>query len=267
MSHHFDGRGFRIHFVEQGHGPAVVFAHGFEMDHTMFAPQFEELPKANRCIAWDMRGHGDSACPDGPWLMQDLVVDLIRFIEGTNAAPCHLVGMSIGGMAAVRLALQREDLLRSLVLIDTTADRETDDSVELYKGFQQRIQSEDGLDEQLAREVLPIFYGPDFMAREPEVMEIHVRRSMEMPTVSHVEGIRALVTRRSVVDRLAEIHLPTLVIHGEGDAAIPIAQAETLANGIAGAELVRIPDCGHTAPLEAPDLVNRVLVEFVDRVG
>ena len=94
---------FKIHYVEEGKGPAVVFAHGFCMDHTMYVSQFEELPDTYRCLAWDMRGHGRSECPPGPWTMQDIVVDLISFIEDTNAAPCHLVGMSLGGMIALRV--------------------------------------------------------------------------------------------------------------------------------------------------------------------
>lgn len=267
MAHHFDGRGFRIHYVEEGRGPAIVFAHGFVMDHTMFAAQFEDLPDSNRCIAWDMRGHGRSECPDGPWSMQDTVVDLIRFIEGTNAAPCHLVGMSWGGMVALRVAIQREDLIRSVVLIDTDADAETEANVEAYRGFMQQVAADGRLSEDLARSTAPLFYGPAYMEREPEAIEIHVRRATEMPGTAIVEGLRALTGRDGVADRLVEIRRPALVIHGEVDAAVPVAQGEAIANGIPGAELVRIPDAGHTTPMEAPDVVNRALAEFVDRVG
>lgn len=256
------GRGFKIHYVEQGRGPCVVFAHGFVMDHTMFAAQFEDLPDHYRCIAWDMRGHGHSEWPPGPWSMQDLVVDLIRFIEDLNAAPCHLVGMSIGGMMAVRLGIQREDLLRSLVLVDTSADAEPPDSAELYRGFQANIAASDGISEELARSTLPIFYGPGFMERQPDALEVHVDRETKMPAEPVIEGLRALINRDSVVDRLAEVHVPTLVIHGELDSAIPMARAEELASRIPRAELIRVPGAGHTTPLETPDVVNKALAEF-----
>ncbi len=259
---HFDGRGFRIDYVEEGRGPCVVFAHGFLMDHTMFAAQFEDLPDRYRCIAWDMRGHGKRDCPSGPWSMQDVVVDLIRFIEGTNAAPCHLVGMSWGGMAALRVAIQREDLVRSLVLIDTSADAEDPSTAEAYRGFQTTVASEDGISEELARATLPIFYGQPFMEASPAALDVHIDRATSMPTTAVVEGLRALIEREPVMDRLGDVHVRTLVIHGELDAAIPLERAQALAHGVAGAELVTIPSAGHTTPLEAPDAVNAALARF-----
>jgi pimeloyl-ACP methyl ester carboxylesterase len=262
----FNERGFKIHYVEEGKGPAVVFAHGFCMDHTMYAAQFEDLPDAYRCVAWDMRGHGRSECPPGPWTMQDLVVDLVAFIEGVNARPCHLVGMSIGGMIAVRLAMQREDLVRSLVLIDTSADAEPPEVAEVYRGFQETIVENDGLPEELARGTLPIFYGPKFSQEHPEVLDIHVDRELDMPTTALVQGLDALLGRDRVVERLGEIRVPALVIHGEADQAIPIARAEELASGVPGAELIRVPDAGHTTPIETPDIVNESLAGFFARV-
>ena len=262
----FSGRGFKIHYVEEGKGPAVVFAHGFCMDHTMYAPQFEDLPETYRCVAWDLRGHGRSECPPGPWTMYDLVTDLIAFIEGTEVRPCHLVGMSIGGMIAVRLAILRPDLVRSLVLIDTSADAEPDDVAVVYRGFQEQIVSNDGIPDELAEGTLPIFYGPSFIEANPDAMKFHVEREKQMPTTALVQGLEALLGRDSVVDRLGEIRVPTLVIHGTADQAIPMERGEELADGIPGAELIRVPDAGHTTPLETPDVVNEALAGFFARV-
>jgi 3-oxoadipate enol-lactonase len=262
----FNGRGFKIHYVEQGKGPTVMFAHGFCMDHTMFAAQFEDLPETYRCVAWDMRGHGRSECPPGPWTMQDTVVDLIAFIENTNAAPCHLVGMSWGGMIALRVAMQREDLVRSLVLIDTTADVYADDLVPVYRGFQEQIAQNDGIPDELAEGTLSIFYGPRFMEADPEALKFHIEREKEMEATALVQGLEVLINRDRLVDRLDEIRVPTLVIHGEVDQALAIAEGEALAAGIPGAELIRVPDAGHSTPLETPDVVNEALAGFFARV-
>jgi pimeloyl-ACP methyl ester carboxylesterase len=262
----FNGRGFKIHYVEEGKGPAVVFAHGFCMDHTMFAAQFEDLPDSYRCVAWDIRGHGRSECPPGPWAMQDLVVDLVAFIEGVNARPCHLVGMSIGGMIGLRLAMQREDLVRSLVLVDTTADVYADDLVPVYRGFQEQITTHDGIPDDLAEGTLPIFYGPTFMEANPDALKFHVEREKEMSPTALVQGLEALINRDRLVDRLDEIRVPTLVIHGEVDQALAIGEGEQLADGIPGAELVRVPGAGHSTPLETPDVVNEALAGFFARV-
>lgn len=262
----YTGRGFRIHYVQEGSGDPVVFAHGFVMDHTMFAPQFEDLPDRYRCVAWDMRGHGLSGHPDGPWTLDEIVNDLIAFIRAVEAAPCHLAGMSIGGMLALRVALREPALVRSLVLIDTSADREEEANVPQYRGFMDAIDRE-GLTDELAVGTLPLFYGEKYRTAEPDATAIHVARAIQMPRVALVEGIRSLVERDSVVDRLAEIRVPTIVVHGEQDAAIGMHQAERIASGIAGAELVRVPEAGHTTPLEASDLVNQTLARFLERVS
>jgi pimeloyl-ACP methyl ester carboxylesterase len=262
----FNGRGFKIHYVEEGKGPAVVFAHGFCMDHTMYAAQFEDLPDSYRCTAWDMRGHGRSECPPGPWTMQDLVVDLIAFIEGVNARPCHLVGMSIGGMIGMRVAMQREDLVRSLVLIDTTAGVYPDDLVSVYRGFQEQIAENDGIPDELAEGTLPIFYGPTYMDANPEALKFHIEREQAMPATALVQGLEALIGRDSLIERLGEIRVPTLVIHGEVDQALDVTDGEALAEGIPGADLIRVPDAGHTTPLETPDVVNEALAGFFARV-
>ncbi len=262
---HFDGRGFRINYVEQGEGPAIVFLHGFVMDHTMFAPQFEDLPDHYRCLAWDMRGHGRSDCPPGPWTMQDTVVDAIDFIEELNAAPCHLVGMSWGGMIAVRIALQREELVRSLVMIDASADAEDPEKIPQYRAFAQVIE-EQGVTDDLIRATLPLFYGERYLSEQRDGVAVHVARGQEMPREALIEGLRALTGRDSVLDRLHEVRVPTLAIHGEHDASIPVAQAERLVAGIKDATLVRVPGAGHTTPLEAPDFVNRELEAFFARM-
>src|SRR5436309_15816077 len=132
----FRGKRLKTHYVEQGEGDAVLFVHGFVMDHTMYEAQFEELPDRYRCIAIDLRGHGHTECPDGPWSMQDSVDDVVELIDGLGIAACHLAGMSWGGMIAVRIAVQRPELLRSVILIDTSADEETPDQTARGTSFQ-----------------------------------------------------------------------------------------------------------------------------------
>lgn len=260
----FKGRGFKIHYVEQGDGPAVVFVHGLVMDHTMYEAQFEELPDRYRCIALDLRGHGHSDTPPGPWSMQDSVDDVVAFIEDVGAAPCHLVGMSWGGMIAVRVAIRRPELVRSLVLIDTSAGSEDPQQGELRRTFFMEPIAAHGMTDELVAASIPILFGEKYQADGP-AMAVYADRVKSMKREAIVEGLRAVLERDSVLDRLGQIRVPTLVIHGEQDASIAMSEAEAIANGIPGAELLRIPDSGHSAPLEAPDAVNEALATFFAR--
>ena len=263
----FKGRGFKLHYVEQGDGAPVVFLHGIVMDHTMYAAQFEELPDTYRCIALDSRGHGRSDTPDGPWSMRDCVDDVSAFIEGVDAAPCHLVGMSWGGMTAIPLALQRPDLVRSLVCIDTSAGAERPDWAELERWYMTEVEKRGLHDEELVASSVPIYFGARYQTEHPEGIAAYIDRVRSMKSEAAVEGLRAVIERDSVLDRLTEIRVPTLVIHGTDDASIPMAEAEAIANGIPGAELVQIPGAGHTTPIEAPDAVNDALTKFLARAS
>ena len=262
----FKGRGFKIHYVEQGEGPAVVFVHGLVLDHTMFEAQFEDLPERYRCIALDLRGHGRSDSPDGPWSMQDSVDDVIAFVDGVNAAPCHLVGMSWGGMIALRIGVQRPELVRSLVLIDTAAGATRGDQRQQQDWFMDKL-LEDGLSDEIIAASVPVMFGERYQADQADGVAVYMDRLRTMDPNGAIEGMRAVMERDSVLDRLPDIRVPTLVIHGEQDASTPMSEAEAIAGGIPGAELIRIPDAGHATPLEAPDAINIALAEFFARVS
>lgn len=254
--------GLKIHFVEEGSGDAVVFVHGLVMDHTMYAAQFEDLPDSYRCIALDLRGHGRSECPPGPWSMQDSVDDVVEFIRAVGSAPCHLIGMSWGGMIASRLALQYPDLVRSLVLIDTTVDKESEDWAAVLRGYLEAVDA-DGLTDDIIESSLSLLYGETFRTNQKDAIDAHFDRVRSMRPAAVVEGLRAIVERDSLLDRGGEIGVPVLVIHGEEDLASSIAEAEKTVAAIKGARLVRLPGIGHTSPLEAPDEVNAALAEFL----
>ena len=262
----FKGRGFKIHYVEQGDGPAVVFVHGVVFDHTMYEAQFEDLPEKYRCISLDLRGHGHSECPKGPWTMQDCVDDVIALIEGVGAVPCHLVGMSWGGMIAVRVGVQRPDLVRSLVLVDTSAGPERPDWAEVERSYVTQLE-EQGMSDEVIASSVPIMFGERYANEHTDGIAVYYDRLRTMNVDGAIEALGAIIGRDSVLDRLGAIRVPVLVIHGEQDAAIPMSEAEAIANGITGAELVRIPNAGHSTPLEAPDAVNVALAEFFARVG
>lgn len=106
--------GVALHVVESGpkDEPAVVFAHALGSDRTMWDAVVAELPDHLRLIRMDMRGHGQSPCPEGPYPMGDLVGDAAHALDRLGVKECVFVGLSIGGIIAQGLAAERLDLVR-----------------------------------------------------------------------------------------------------------------------------------------------------------
>lgn len=117
--------GVRLHYVDQGSGPeAVVFSHSYLVDWSHFKPQIDALSGRYRCIAFDHRGHGASERPKAGYDMENIYEDALAFIEAMDCAPVHFVGLSTGGFIGLRLGFRRPDLLRTLTLMDTSAEAE-----------------------------------------------------------------------------------------------------------------------------------------------
>jgi len=103
--------------------PTVVFGHGLLFSGWMFREQVAALQDTYRCVTIDWRGQGDS--PPGPaYDMDSLAGDAIALIEKLGTAPVHWVGLSMGGFVGQRVAARRPDLVRSLTLLDTSAEHE-----------------------------------------------------------------------------------------------------------------------------------------------
>lgn len=256
----------RLHVEDTGGGgPPLLFAHGLLWDTRLFAPQVAALRDRFRCIAWDHRGQGRSeVTPDG-YDMDTLAEDAAALIERLGVAPVHFVGLSMGGFVGLRLAIRRPELLRSLVLIDTSAAPEDAASVPRFRllnfiarwfGFRLVVD-----------QVLPILFGRSFLAdpaRAAERTEYRARL-LALDRVGTPRAVRGVIERAGVEADLHRIRTPTLVIVGEEDVATPPARAQALADGIAGARLLRIPAAGHTSTLEQPAAVNAALGDFLAR--
>jgi len=260
--------GVQLNYVATGAGPeTIVFAHGLLMNHRMYRAQVETLSAAYRCIAYDHRGQGDSAVTVGGYGLDDLTLDAAGLIHALDAAPCHFVGLSMGGFVGLRLAIRHPGLLRSLTLIDTSADPEPAPSRRKYAamivlarwlGF--------GL---LMPAVMPIMFGATFMRDPGRAAE----RSYWKQQVLDADRDGALRAARAVIDRegvrplLGRIATPTQVIVGEEDTATPLPCAMRLCDGIAGARLSIIPGAGHHSPIEQPAAVTKELTAFLSAIG
>ena len=258
--------GAELFYDDRGSGPeTVVFAHGLLFDGRMFDAQVAALADRFRCLRFDFRGQGRSAVtPDG-YDMDTLAEDAAALIEALGAAPCHFVGLSMGGFVGLRLASRRPELLRSLAVLDSSADPEPAENLPRYR-LLNTIARWLGL-RVVAGRVMPIVFGRSFL-RDParrEVRELWRERIVSRDRRGITRAVRGVIYRRGVQDELPGIRVPTLILVGEEDLATPRERSEWMRAAIPGAELVVVPRAGHSAPIENPEAVTAALAELLAR--
>jgi pimeloyl-ACP methyl ester carboxylesterase len=226
----------------------------------MFAPQVEALRGEFRCVTWDARGHGDSDDALEPFTYWDSAEDMFALAGQLGIERAFLVGMSQGGFLALRAALRRPEFVLGLVLIDTQAGLEEPEMVRQNEAMAHVVR-EHGLSDELAEIIASLIMSPGY-AGNAHWMDKWKARDLE-----HTDMILTpLHNREDIHDRLGEITAPSLVIHGDVDAAIPLEKARALVEGLGSCEgLVVVPGAGHASNLSHPEPVNAALGEFLRR--
>ena len=113
--------GLRLHYEIDGGGPTVLLLHPVGLDLTCWDSQVGALVPAFRVLRVDLRGHGRSDVPPPPYSLRDFAADVHTLLQQLQLAPAHVIGLSLGGMAAQILAMEYSNDVRSLVLADTTS--------------------------------------------------------------------------------------------------------------------------------------------------
>lgn len=259
--------GVTLHYEVHGGGAeSIVFVHGLLMNKHMFDAQIERLKSNYRCIAVDLRGQGKSEVTRSGYDMDNLTVDIAALIEVLNCGPCHFVGLSMGGFIGMRLAVTYPQVLRSLTLLETSADPEPRENVPRYKllafigkwfGF--------GL---LTGKVMPILFGRDFLTDESktEVREYWMQEISNNNRVGTVRAAMPVIKREGVYQHLGEINTPALIIVGDQDVATTPVKARRMHAAIKNSKLLIIPGAGHSSSIETPGEVTQALEEFVSGV-
>jgi len=248
-----------------GDGEPILFSHGLLWSHRMFEPQAQHLRDRYRCIGYDHRGQGQSEVPREPSVsIESLTEDAIELIETSNLAPCHFVGLSMGGFVGMRLAARRPDLVRSLVLMATAADEEPAANLPRYRllAWVTRLFGVRAVYSQ----ILPIMFGETFLKSTGQ-REARQRWAPELlkNKRSVTRAVRGVFERENVTHELAQIQCPTLVLHGEEDGAISAPRSRALAERVPNSEFQSIATAGHSLTVEQPDAVNTALDAFLSR--
>jgi 3-oxoadipate enol-lactonase len=254
----------RIEVAEHGRGPAVVLWHSLLCDGSMWRHQVPALAADHRVLVVDGPGHGASAPSAGPFTLEDCAAVLLEVLDAHGVEKAALVGLSWGGMTAMRVALRAPARVSHLALFDTSADEEAFLARTRYR-FLAALYRRFGLSSFLERAVLEVMFAPATLRDRPQVGRELVERIRSWDREGVAHAIRAVVIERSSIwSELPSIHgIPTLVAVGDEDRATLPFRSERIARAIPDARLERIAGAGHLSAVEKPEVVNRLLVEFL----
>lgn len=261
--------GVSLNYQVIGNGKTIVLLHGYTSSSEYWASQIPELSAKYRVVVIDHRGHGKSSAPSGEdaYSIEIFADDVFALLKMLDVKECCLVGHSLGGFIALQFALDHQDVLAALVLVDTSSG-ELDRVPNFYEMRRKmdEIARTQGMEAAFEFELVnnPVKINriqKHYVTRET------IRQSMLATSVDgYIYTWRAIEKKEALTSRLGEIKVPTLIIWGEEDK--PLAKAaQTLKEGIIGSELVTLKGVEHGPPQEAPEVYNRILLEFLDRIG
>lgn len=240
-------------------GNPVLCIHGLGSSTADWEPQIAALGRKHTVITYDVRGHGRSGKPRGPYSVQQFAEDAAALIEHLEPGPVNVLGISMGGMIAFQLASDFPHLVKSLVIVNSGPEmtlRTWKQRVAIYQRFViVRLMGMRKMGEVLAKALLP---KPEHARERATFVERWARNEPS----AYLRSLRALIGW-SVTDRLGSISRPTLIVSADQDYT-PVAYKQYYTDLIPGARLVVVPDSRHMLPVERPDEFNAVVTEFLD---
>jgi 3-oxoadipate enol-lactonase len=260
-----DGEGGKWPAVERGGGPALVFLHGYPLNHSMWQSQLEALSTDHRVVLLDLPGFGlaaERSVPDTLEGFAERVQDLLAHHVPGRAV---IVGHSFGGYVALQLFREHPERFAGLVLADTRSEADSVEAREKRLALVQRLEKPgETLDvEESTRGLLA---PATWEAGGPLVDRVRAMvRDARSPALRG--SLSAMAHRPDLTPVLASINVPTLVVWGEEDRLIPPSQSRSMVARIRGGEGVGIPGAGHLPAVEAPGPFESALRSWLSRTA
>jgi len=249
-----------LYYEEHGSGQPLVFIHGLGSSTQDWEFQVPEFSKSYRVITFDLRGHGRSDKPAGPYHIPMLAVDLAGLFRALSIPSAHLVGLSLGGAVAFQFAIDYPASVKTLTIVNSSPSLGG-----TQEEAQQEITRRVGIVQQLGMRAMGEALSPTLFPK-PEhaaLRETFVKRWAENDPSAYIEATRSLLNW-DVTDQLGKIKCPTLILAADQDYT-PVATKETYVKLIPNARLVVILEAHHATPIEQPEKFNAALRNFLDQ--
>lgn len=243
---------------ENGHAPLLLL-HGLGSSTRDWRAQVDFFSETRRVVALDLRGHGRSGKPPGPYSIPLFAGDVADLVRRLDLAPLHVAGLSMGGMVALQLALDAPGLVKSLIVVNSGVD------YRVRTPRQQRLLWR----WRLALRLLPMrrvgqLLGRRLFPDRPDLQQKMADRWAENDPRAYRAAFEAIMDW-SVRERLPQIAAPTLLVAADDD-YLPLSTYRTYASRLSCAELAVLEGTRHAAPVAQPARFNARLRAFLERV-
>jgi pimeloyl-ACP methyl ester carboxylesterase len=247
-----------LHYEITGQGQSVLLIHGLGSSTRDWEYQTTVFSKLYRVVALDVRGHGQSDKPPGPYSIPLFTADTADLMQSLDIGSSHIVGISMGGMIAFQLAIEAPDLVKSLVIVNSTPElivRSVRDRITvLQRSLLVQVFGMRKIGEFLSSRLFP---KPE---QEP-LREMLIERWAENDRRAYLDSMRG-VLGWSISDHLHTITCPTLVVASAEDYT-PVSMKEAYVEKLPRGELVVIEDARHAVTAERPEEFNKVVLNFL----
>jgi pimeloyl-ACP methyl ester carboxylesterase len=251
-------QGIQIHYETSGTGDPLLLLHGLGGSTEDWAPQVAAFASHYQVITLDVRGHGRSAKPRGPYRVEDFTADARAVLLQVGAGPVHVVGLSMGGMIALQLALDAPEVVKTLVIVNSGPEvrpNKLRDRLLLWqRALLTRAVSMETWGRILAERLFPEADQGDARV----ALRTRWARNDKRAYLASFQAIR----RWSVAARLGEIGQPMLVVAAELDYT-PVETHRAWAARVPNARVLVVPGSRHATPADRPGEFNRSVGEFL----
>lgn len=234
--------------------PVVVLSNSLGSTMSMWDAQVEALAEHFRVVRYDTRGHGGSPVPDGPYDIDDLADDVVELLDGLGVQKAHVVGLSLGGMTAMRLAAREPERVDRLVVLCTGA------KLDPSSAWHDRAATVRAHGSQVVAEaVVQRWFTAPFLEANPSIKAQSERIVSATPAEGYASCCEVIATMDLRGD-LASIGAPTLAIAGADDPATPPPYLRTIADGVQDGRFLLVPASAHLANAEQPETITPAIL-------
>ena len=250
--------GFVTTYSVEGAGPPVLLIHGVGAQLDAWDGVVAALGGRFTTIRLDLRGHGESSKPPGPYSAELFAEDARALLDHLGIDRCHVAGHSLGATVALRLALDAPDRVDRLALLSAAAGRTEE---ERQRVMERLAIVEHGIPGEHFRRSLSRWFSDEFRRTNPELLERYAARNMENDPRAYAAAYHVLATT-DLADEASRVRAPTLIVTGEGDIGSNPRMARLLHARIRGSRLEILPGLRHSILIEAPAIVAGLFAGF-----